>query len=136
MLLPKIVYSVTMSYYPTYVATSLHVYLNTIIFMWSWCYYTMTWLDAIIVILARPTMPCIHLVILSNNHDFWYYHNILIIVQMYVVSTVNEYNDYNLVDISDNIWVKSRILCLWHSKYQLYYTHYFISFITPTTLAY
>ena len=27
------------------------------------CYYTMTGLDAIIVILAHPTMPCIHLVV-------------------------------------------------------------------------
>ena len=41
--------------------------------MWSAIYHTMTCLDAIIVILARPTMPCIHLVTENmytlNNKD-------------------------------------------------------------------
>lgn len=36
------------------------MYLNALIIVD--CYYTMTGLDATIVILARPTMPCIHLV--------------------------------------------------------------------------
>ena len=58
---------------------------------------------------------------------------------MYVVSTVNEYNDYNLVDISGNIPTfggSNQVFCVYdiQSTTCIYYAHYFISFIIPINI--